>query len=679
VAIEAAKIIISAKDETRAAFESVRGSLATITGLASALGVGALAAAVKQAANFADEMQETAEKVGITTQSLSELKYAADLSGDSFEALQTGLKRLSTNILEFSNGGKGAQELFNSIGVSAVDSSGKLRSADAVLKDVADRFATLPNGAEKTALAIQLFGKAGADLIPLLNQGSAGLKSMADEAERFGRVVDDDMAAASARFNDNLDKIGIGLDGLKLKIAGPLIDDLARLTTEFLDAASAAEGFFGALEGFTTDSGDYGQKLTEVETRLKNLKKLRAELDPNRSAANKVNDFIFGDVSALDKQIAVAEQEATTFRRLNEIRSRRAVSEANAGNSSGVSSTAVTPSGGGGATSIGNAAFAKQSQELATLIQNFQKAAEGPRTQAEDLQKTLDTYRALNPEVQTYLQGLVDQVAQRELLTKETEAWQRQQELAADFDARELDAIEQQSAAEVAKTEAMERQALAIRELLDPQLKLLNMQQEYTELLDAGLLSQEEYAAALDNLAESQKDLADNGKTSLDDLKRAVEGFSKDASSAFVDFAFTGKASFGDMIESILKDLARLAIQRSITDPLVKGLDDSGIFSNFADGFKNIFGGARAAGGPVASGKAYLVGERGPEIFMPSASGTIIPNGAGGGGMNVSVSVDASGSRAQGDGDQALAVGNAIGEAVRAELLRQRRPGGLLG
>jgi uncharacterized protein YqgQ len=333
----------------------------------------------------------------------------------------------------------------------------------------------------------------------------------------------------------------------------------------------------------------------------------------------------------------------------------------------------------GGKAEIGNAAFAKQSQELATLIQNFQKAAEGPRTQAEDLQKTLDTYRALNPEVQTYLQGLVDQVAQRELLTKETEAWQRQQELSADFDARELQAIEEVSAAEVAKTEAMERQALAIRELLDPQLKLLNMQQEYTALLDAGLLSQEEYASALDKLAESQKDLADNGKTSLDDLKRAVEGFGKDAASAFVDFAFTGKASFGDMVESILKDLARLAIQRSITDPLIKGLDDSGIFSNFADGFKNIFGGARAAGGPVASGKAYLVGERGPEIFMPSASGTIIPNGAGGGGMNVSVSVDASGSRAQGDGDQALAVGNAIGEAVRAELLRQRRPGGLLG
>jgi uncharacterized protein YqgQ len=675
VAVEAAKIIISAKDETRAAFDSIKGSFATITGLASALGVGALAAAVKQAANFADEMQETAEKVGITTKSLSELKYAADLSGDSFEALQTGLKRLSTNILEFSNGGKGAQELFNSLGVSAVDSSGKLRSADDVLKDVADRFATLPNGAEKTALAIQLFGKAGADLIPLLNQGSAGLKNMADEAERFGLVVDDQAASAAAQFNDNLDRLNKSFEGFKLEAAKQVLPALADISDAMVQAAKDSGLLYAAFVGL----GGVAANALGLDQRTQSTERLAA-VRREIEGINKVlaggqlggqplrQEFITKQIEQL-KKLGIEQANLAAF-----LEPKADGKPAATGGGNG---RLTVPNG--GKAEIGNAAFAKQSQELATLIQNFQKAAEGPRTQAEDLQKTLDTYRALNPEVQTYLQGLVDQVAQRELLTKETEAWQRQQELAADFDARELQAIEEVSAAEVAKTEAMERQALAIRELLDPQLKLLNMQQEYTELLDAGLLSQEEYASALDKLAESQKDLADNGKTSLDDLKRAVEGFGKDAASTFVDFAFTGKASFGDMVESILKDLARLAIQRSITDPLIKGLDDSGIFSNFADGFKNIFGGARAAGGPVASGKAYLVGERGPEIFMPSASGTIIPNGAGGGGMNVSVSVDASGSRAQGDGDQALAVGNAIGEAVRAELLRQRRPGGLLG
>jgi uncharacterized protein YqgQ len=677
VAVEAAKIIISAKDETRAAFESIRGNFSLITGLASALGAGALATAVKQAANFADEMQESAEKVGLTTKALSELKYAADLNGDAFEALQVGIKRLSTTMLDFQDGNKGAQELFRRLGVEVVDASGKLRGSDAVLKDIADRFQELPNGAQKTALAMQLFGKSGADLIPLLNQGSEGFKRFADEAERFGLVVDDQAASAAAQFNDNIDRLGKAFEGFKIQAATTIIPALTEITEKMVEAIKQGGLLKGLLVGYgeSFKSFMFGSTATNQAKRSdfgipNEITRLQSQLKNDANGSNPLSNV---DRFKIQQDIqALAREKNNLDRMLGRIKDTEDGSKP-------TRDTTLSIGNGSGSKDIGNAAFAKQSQELATLIQNFQKAAEGPRTQAEDLQKTLDTYRALNPEVQTYLQGLVDQVAQRELLTKETEAWQRQQELAADFDARELQAIEEVSAAEVAKTEAMERQALAIRELLDPQLKLLNMQQEYTALLDAGLLSQEEYASALDKLAESQKDLADNGKTSLDDLKRAVEGFGKDAASAFVDFAFTGKASFGDMVESILKDLARLAIQRSITDPLIKGLDDSGIFSNFADGFKNIFGGARAAGGPVASGKAYLVGERGPEIFMPSASGTIIPNGAGGGGMSVSVSVDASGSRAQGDGDQALAVGNAIGEAVRAELLRQRRPGGLLG
>jgi phage-related minor tail protein len=92
-----------------------------------------------------------------------------------------------------------------------------------------------------------------------------------------------------------------------------------------------------------------------------------------------------------------------------------------------------------------------------------------------------------------------------------------------------------------------------------------------------------------------------------------------------------------------------------------------------------MFGGARATGGPVASGKAYLVGERGPELFMPGASGTIIPNDFGGGGsVNVTVNIDASGTKIQGDNAQAEAVARMVGDLVRGELVRQKRPGGAL-
>ncbi len=88
---------------------------------------------------------------------------------------------------------------------------------------------------------------------------------------------------------------------------------------------------------------------------------------------------------------------------------------------------------------------------------------------------------------------------------------------------------------------------------------------------------------------------------------------------------------------------------------------------------------ARAAGGPVSAGSPYLVGERGPELFMPRTSGSIYPNDAlGMGGANVVVNVDASGSSVQGNGPDAAALGRVVGAAVQAELIKQKRPGGLL-
>ena len=105
----------------------------------------------------------------------------------------------------------------------------------------------------------------------------------------------------------------------------------------------------------------------------------------------------------------------------------------------------------------------------------------------------------------------------------------------------------------------------------------------------------------------------------------------------------------------------------NLTGTLTKG---SGILGS-------IFGGFMANGGTAKAGRSYIVGERGPELFTPGRSGSIAPSGSFGG-ANVTVNVDASGSNAQGDGQQAKALGQAIGAAVQAELIKQKRPGGLL-
>ena len=102
--------------------------------------------------------------------------------------------------------------------------------------------------------------------------------------------------------------------------------------------------------------------------------------------------------------------------------------------------------------------------------------------------------------------------------------------------------------------------------------------------------------------------------------------------------------------------------------------------AGFGLGNKIMVGGMRTA----ASGKGalmnqpYLVGERGPELFVPKGNGTIVPNHQMGTGANVTVNVDASGSSVEGNANQASQLGKAIGVAVQQELLKQKRPGGLL-
>jgi hypothetical protein len=164
-------------------------------------------------------------------------------------------------------------------------------------------------------------------------------------------------------------------------------------------------------------------------------------------------------------------------------------------------------------------------------------------------------------------------------------------------------------------------------------------------------------------------------KNSLMDLGTKVSGVViksfKKMEDSLVEFAMTGKLKFKDLANSIIKDLIRIAIQQSITGPL-------------AGGFGSLFGGGgkvagRASGGPVTGGRPYIVGERGSELFVPKMSGKIIPNNQlGGGNTVVNVSVDAKGTQTQGDEPSAQQLGRLIGAAVNAELIKQRRPGGLL-
>ena len=104
----------------------------------------------------------------------------------------------------------------------------------------------------------------------------------------------------------------------------------------------------------------------------------------------------------------------------------------------------------------------------------------------------------------------------------------------------------------------------------------------------------------------------------------------------------------------------------------------SGTLSKGAGLFGSLFGGFLANGGPAQAGRSYIVGEEGPELFTPNTSGTVSPNSSLGGSTNIVVNVDASGSNVQGDEAESRELGRLISVAVQSELVKQKRPGGIL-
>lgn len=194
-------------------------------GLAGIAGGAALAAEnVRKIADEADELGKASQKIGIAVEALSELKYTADLSGVSFQGLQTAVTRLTKSMSEIAKGTENdAARAFELLDINVKNSDGTLRSANEVMADVAEKFSSFRDGAEKTALAIAVFGRAGAEMIPLLNAGAEGLQKSNIEAREFGAVMSGPLAKASENFNDNMSRIQYAVKGVFIAIANELV------------------------------------------------------------------------------------------------------------------------------------------------------------------------------------------------------------------------------------------------------------------------------------------------------------------------------------------------------------------------------------------------------------------------------------------------------------------------
>jgi hypothetical protein len=209
--------------------------LSPIRALVPAVSAVGLVSMAKNALDNADALSKMAQRTGATVEGLSKFQKAAELSDSSIEGVGKGLTQLSKSMVAAKDGTGAQAEAFNQLGISLKNADGSLRSTEDVMLDLAERFKAMPDGAEKTATAMRLLGKSGADLIPMLNMGREGI-------EKLGGSMTTEFAQRAAAFNDKITEMGQKFGELGIKLGEgllPALESLANSLLGLIDAFSA--------------------------------------------------------------------------------------------------------------------------------------------------------------------------------------------------------------------------------------------------------------------------------------------------------------------------------------------------------------------------------------------------------------------------------------------------------
>ena len=578
-----------------------------------------------------------------------------------------------------------------------------------------------------------LFGKSGADLIPLLNEGAASM-------EKFSYKVGEDFAARSDLFNDTLTEFGIKTQGFGLELTDALLPALQSILEVFGDLFNTEQDWSSLFDviklGIRLVASAIFVTIKLIDVLIKNAvaafqaisKALQGDFaGAGEIFANRISNFV--------------EQAKSDYAQLQKI-------------------FTDAPSPGTGRRPRGrNLELDTSSSDAKAATEAKRRAAEAKRAAAE--QERLEDRRATLTQKAIGLQdqlrnSIADVVAayegvgatrtdqlflERDAAITENNRQVKALTLSVVELAREVNAaggsldvkpfaalVDRLSAANVALADqnylqglkdllpSIEEYDVKIAEVVRGKTELTELEKLNAEvnLLQLDILAQtnpalaehvrllRERAAALDAATEKQKADSESIGKGIQDRLQDYYNSVKDLGGAIGDavvsglqgledqltaFVTTGKANFKELAASILKDLARIAIRAAIIAPIVKAL--GGLFP----GFKFANGGIMTGDGPVplkkyASGgianspQLALYGEGSkPEAYVPLPDGRRIPvamQGGGSGKTSVVVNVNASGTSVQGDETQSRQLGVAVSAAVQAELVKQQRPGGLL-
>lgn len=637
--------------------------------------------------NYGDELQAMSERTGIAAQALSGYKAAADQANLSFEDLQKLLGKFTQSLGDVNN--EKMQNALKALGVNAIDpTTNRLRSASAVIDDVAAKFERMEDGPRKAAIAVDLFGKTGSSMIPFLNQGR-------DALHKFGLQFSDSFAANADAFNDNMALIGVA-------IRQHMVDGIDAALPKMLAFENALTDM---LQREKESSGGMGSSLANGLARTADLlNQLRLSFTDFGDWVKALFERLGGIVGGMMSQIVnfvsgVGETIVTAGKASLGMESFGSVAESMRRLKDEY--LAVNDSWKEGDQRIDDE-FSKRSNARQASLEKFHAAMEkliagedlpsgkGKKRSGSAPDIPEDKYKQQHEAVQKFIAAQKAEIAVGKLKLENyalTSAELQKLTIAEQLRGQ----AEKESIGWTAK--AKDEMRHATEEIIAQKQALIDLQEQQKRSFTVGAkTAMRDYLETIQDVATQTKDLFTHAFQGMED--------------ALVKFVRTGKMNFDDLANAIMDDLARIAV-RQATLGIVTSIGTA--FAGSAAGASTASAGESysnvsmstaangnvitrdgpmplsrfAKGGVVDRAHVAIFGEAGAEAFVPLPDGRSIPvtmrGAAGGGNFSVIVNVNmASGEEKVSGPADGQALGSALAAAVRAELVNQKRPGGLL-
>lgn len=593
----------------------------------------------------ASALGEQAAQLGVTARTLQEYRYAASQAGLSNDEMDQALARLTRTVGEAAAGGKAQVGVFEKLGVAFRDTTGNARDAGDLLPEIAEALKGVHSPAERAAILVDLFGKSGQKLEPMLAGGADGVNDLRVAAEKLGLVLSDEQIQ---KADDTADKLGAMNQVLSARVAGVVAnnaDAILRLADALMQAASASVQFadkysvaltaaggaavgarFGGLPGGAIGAavgwmaGAVAKdKLDDsnMDLRFRTQKLREATASYRRQRRFSSQSYARG---------SYAYQQLLKEQRLMES-AMRSGGASLAARSASVGGDVVTldsladpkkgngKGGGGRSSGKSNAAEVERTAEAMRKLsvwgddaaKSMGAANDNLATFADRVGPALDRVPPAFDAARLRAGEFADQLATlQSRLFPEVDAMARYKS--------ELDLI----------TLALERHKISAEQAAEWRHRLAMEGRSTASAIDAILpdkqIDPERIQASVDVVSSSLEGLKGKASTVTVQVAKSFKDMADETISALQGMA--NAVQSGDFID-ILSSVLNLGLQ----------LGSIGAFGKTVQTNINSMP-KRAWGGPVNAGQMYMVGERGPEMFVSGSPGQIIPNHRLGGGSS---------------------------------------------